>query len=56
MRPKKEDHPEYYNYYVDLIKQEDVVNALSETKKTSLDFIKNIPVELDNQAGFNSLH
>lgn len=50
MRPKKEEHPEYYNYYVDLVKQEDVVNALTETKKTSLDFIKNIPIELANYA------
>jgi len=50
MRPKKEEHPEYYNYYVDLVKQEDVVNALTETKKTSSDFIKNIPIELANYA------
>lgn len=50
MRPKKEEHPEYYNYYVDLVKQEDVVNALTETKKTNLDFIKNIPIELANYA------
>jgi len=50
MRPKKEEHPEYYNYYVNLVTQEDVVNALTETKKTCLDFIKNIPIELANYA------
>jgi hypothetical protein len=50
MRPKKEEHPEYYNYYVNLVTQEDVVNALIETKKISLDFFKNIPIELANFA------
>lgn len=48
MRPKKEEHPEYYNYYIDLVKQEDVLNALIDTKKTSADFIKDIPTELAN--------
>jgi hypothetical protein len=50
MRPKKEEHPEYYNYYIDLIKQEDVLNALLDTKKTNSDFIKSIPIELANSA------
>ncbi|MBA2612879.1 MAG: DinB family protein [Bacteroidetes bacterium] len=50
MRPKKEDCPEYYNYYIGLIKQQDVVSALTETKKETLDFIKSIPSALENYA------
>ncbi|MDO8999282.1 MAG: DinB family protein [Bacteroidota bacterium] len=50
MRPKESEHPKYYNYYIDLITQEDVLNALTESKKTTLDFIDTIPIELANYA------
>ena len=50
MRPKKEDCPEYYIYYIGLIKQQDVVTALTETKKEQLNFIKSIPADLENFA------
>ena len=50
MRPKKEDSPEYYIYYIGLINQQDDVSALSETKKEQLEFIKNISADLENYA------
>ena len=53
MRPKKEEYPEYYNYYINLISQEDVLNALIDTKKTTIDFISQVPIELANFAYAN---
>ncbi|MEI8137357.1 MAG: DinB family protein [Bacteroidota bacterium] len=50
MRPKKEEHPEYYNYYINLVSQEDVLNSLIDTKKSTVDFINTIPIELANFA------
>lgn len=50
MRPVKEECPDYYWYYIELIKQNDVVSALTETKKSALDFIKVIPTHLENFA------
>lgn len=50
MRPVKEECPEYYWYYIGLIKQNDVVGALTETKKSAVDFIKSISVNLENFA------
>ena len=50
MRPTEEQHPKYYNYYIQLISQENVLSALVENKKTSLDFIKSIPTKLEDYA------
>ncbi len=50
MRPKKEECPEYYIYYIGLVKQNDVLNALAETKKNNIDFIKSIPSDLEDHA------
>ncbi|MBL7921296.1 MAG: DinB family protein [Bacteroidia bacterium] len=50
MRPIKEECPGYYWYYIGLIEQNDVVNALTETKKSSIEFIKSISSGLENFA------
>ncbi len=50
MRPVKEECPDYYWYYIGLTSQNDVVNALTETKKSTLDFIKSISPDLENFA------
>ncbi len=50
MRPVKEECPDYYWCYIGLIKQADVVSALTETKKSTLDFIKSISSDLENFA------
>lgn len=50
MRPVKEECPDYYWYYIGLIQQNDIVSALTETKKSQLDFIKSISSELENFA------
>ncbi len=43
MKPKPEDHIPYYKYYVDLVAQDNIVDALVEGKKWIGAFIKSIP-------------
>jgi hypothetical protein len=43
MKPKAEDYIPYYKYYVDLVEQENIVDALVEGKKWIGAFIKSIP-------------
>lgn len=43
MKPKEEDHIPYYKYYVDLVAQDNIVDALVEGKKWIGAFIKSIP-------------
>lgn len=45
MRPKKEDYIAYYDYYINLISEGDIVSALESNHKETLEFIKNIPVD-----------
>jgi hypothetical protein len=46
MRPLKEDCPEYYNYYIGLIKESTVVDALKSTKESTIALIKSINEDL----------
>lgn len=43
MRPQPADHIPYYKYYVDLVEQNTIVDALVEGKKWIGAFIKSIP-------------
>lgn len=44
MRPKKEDYITYYDYYINLIPEGDIISALENNHKETLEFMKNIPV------------
>lgn len=43
MKPKESDHVPYYKYYIDLVEQQEIVDALTEGKKWISAFIKSIP-------------
>lgn len=43
MKPKESDHVPYYKYYIDLVEQQDIVDALIEGKKWVSAFIKSVP-------------
>jgi uncharacterized damage-inducible protein DinB len=49
-KPNKIDTPAYYHYYIDLIKEDDLISAFNENKKTLLEHLKSIPYELENYA------
>lgn len=48
MRPLNEDCPEYYNYYIGLIKESTVVDALKTTQESTIALIKSINEDLAN--------
>lgn len=50
MRPQPQDHPAYYEQYVSLVKQEDVITALDETRKRFLAFIHGIDPAMESFA------
>lgn len=50
MKPRPEDHIPYYKYYVDLVQQENIIDALIEGKKWIAAFIKSIPVSKADHA------
>jgi uncharacterized damage-inducible protein DinB len=43
MRPQKKDFIPYFEYYVNLIPEEDIISALKANHQTVLDFIEEIP-------------
>ncbi|MDZ4665111.1 MAG: DinB family protein [Bacteroidota bacterium] len=43
MKPKQTDHLPYYSYYIDLVEQDEIVDALVEGKKWVSAFIKSVP-------------
>lgn len=45
MKPPKEDCLPYYEYYINLVKQEDIVQALDASKNDVIDLIKSIPAQ-----------
>jgi uncharacterized damage-inducible protein DinB len=49
MKPASTDHLPYYNYYIDLVEQDQIVDALIAGKKSVAAFIKSIPT---NKAEF----
>ncbi|MBK7816640.1 MAG: hypothetical protein IPJ60_03225 [Sphingobacteriaceae bacterium] len=55
MKPKPADHPPYYQYYIGLVDQQEIVDALAEGKKLVSAFIKvfliqklNMPMPIKN--------
>lgn len=45
MRPQKEDYIPYFDYYINLIPEGDVVSALKNNHQSILQFLKSIPPE-----------
>lgn len=45
MRPNKEDYLSYYDYYINLIPENDVISALQNNHQFILNFIHSIPKE-----------
>ncbi len=50
MKPASSDHLPYYKYYIDLVQQDEIVDALIEGKKSVSAFIKNIPTDKGDHA------
>jgi hypothetical protein len=50
MKPAQEDYVPYYDYYIQLVKDDDVLTAMENTKEDILQFFKNIPEEKANHA------
>lgn len=48
MRPAKTDYPPYYDYYVNLVKEDNIIEALTQTKEFTSKFISNLPTEKEN--------
>lgn len=48
MRPNKADHIPYYEYYINLVEENNVVDALIRTKEITSNFISNIPSGKEN--------
>lgn len=44
-QPESSEYPESYSAYINLVGQNDLILALSETMKTTMDFLQAIPVE-----------
>lgn len=45
MRPKQEDYLSYYDYYINLIPENDVISALQNNQQSIFSFIQSIPNE-----------
>lgn len=45
MKPAQEDYIPYYDYYIQLVKDDDILTALENTKQDILRFFRNIPEE-----------
>lgn len=43
MRPNKTDYPAYYQKYLDLVPETDIISALKANHQTILDFIEEVP-------------
>ena len=43
MRPQKKDYIPYFEYYINLIPEGDIISALKTNHQTILDFIEDIP-------------
>lgn len=50
MRPLPADCPSYYHRYINLVTQDEVMEALSETYQEALKLIRSIPPALENHA------
>lgn len=43
MKPTKKDYPAYYEHYINLIEETDIISALKTNHQSTLDFIEEIP-------------
>ncbi len=43
MRPTKKDYPAYFEHYINLIEETDIISALKTNHQATLDFIEEIP-------------
>ncbi len=50
MKPKQTDHIPYYTYYIDLVEQNTIMDALVAGKKSISEFIKDIPTDKSDYA------
>jgi hypothetical protein len=50
MKPQSTDHPPYYDRYVSLVKQDELLKALQETRNEALRLIQSIPTHLEGHA------
>lgn len=48
MRPNKTDHVPYYEYYINLVEENNIIDALTRTKEITSKFIANIPSGKEN--------
>lgn len=45
MRPNEQDHIAYFSRYINLVKEDNILDALENNRKEFLDFIKQLPAE-----------
>lgn len=45
MRPQKQDHIAYFEHYINLVPENDILSALKNNHQTTLSFIKSIPAD-----------
>jgi uncharacterized damage-inducible protein DinB len=45
MRPNKQDHIAYFEYYINLVPENDILSALNNNHQTILEFLKSIPAD-----------
>lgn len=50
MKPSPADHPPYFSYFIGLVEQDTIVDALTAGKKSISEFIKNIPANKSEYA------
>jgi len=43
MRPQKQDHIAYFEHYINLVPESDILSALKNNQQSTLSFIKSIP-------------
>ena len=43
MRPNKQDHIHYFEHYINLVPENDILSALKNNHTSTLDFIKSLP-------------
>jgi len=47
MRPDKKTYPEYYENYIPLVKEDNILDALLAGKEETISFFKSIPADLE---------
>lgn len=45
MRPNKQDHIAYFEHYINLVPESDIISALKNNHQSTLEFIKSIPID-----------